>query len=70
MPDIFHYIKIGAPPDRVYEALTTAQGIRNWWTRDVVLDSRVGGVGEFGDRNGCADVDFGVPRSSLEMNAE
>ena len=47
MPDIMHLIKIPAPPDRVYQALTTSEGIRNWWTRDADLDPKVGGWGEF-----------------------
>ncbi len=42
-----HLIKIRATPERVYQALTTAEGIRNWWTRDADLDSRVGGAGQF-----------------------
>lgn len=47
MPDIMHLFKIRAPVERVYESFTTAEGIRNWWTRDTVLDSRIGGTGEF-----------------------
>lgn len=47
MPDIMHLVKIHASPDRVYEALTTVEGVRNWWTRDAALDSQVGGAGEF-----------------------
>jgi uncharacterized protein YndB with AHSA1/START domain len=47
MPDIMHLIKIKASPERVYTALTTAEGIRNWWTRDTNLDDRVGGTGTF-----------------------
>jgi uncharacterized protein YndB with AHSA1/START domain len=47
MPDIMHLINIHATPTRVYEALTTDEGIRNWWTRDADLDSRIGGTGEF-----------------------
>jgi uncharacterized protein YndB with AHSA1/START domain len=47
MPDIMHLIKIHASAERVYQALTTAEGIRNWWTRAAVLDSRVGGTGVF-----------------------
>jgi uncharacterized protein YndB with AHSA1/START domain len=47
MPDIMHLLKIKASSDRVYQALTTAEGIRNWWTRDADLDSTVGGEGEF-----------------------
>jgi uncharacterized protein YndB with AHSA1/START domain len=47
MPDIMHRIKIPEPPERIYQALTTADGIRNWWTRDADIDSNVGGTGEF-----------------------
>ncbi|HET7922900.1 MAG TPA: SRPBCC domain-containing protein [Gammaproteobacteria bacterium] len=47
MADILHLIKIRAPREKVYQALTTAEGVRNWWTRDTDLDSKVGGKGEF-----------------------
>lgn len=47
MPDIMHMLRIHTSPERVYEALTTAEGIRDWWTRDSDLDSQVGGTGEF-----------------------
>jgi uncharacterized protein YndB with AHSA1/START domain len=48
MPDILHRLKVHAAPERVYRALTTADGIRNWWTRDAALDETSGGTGEFG----------------------
>ncbi len=38
MPDIMHLLRIAVPTERVYEALTTADGIRNWWTRDADLE--------------------------------
>jgi uncharacterized protein YndB with AHSA1/START domain len=47
MPDIMHMLTIAAPPERVYQALTTAEGIRAWWTREAELDGQVGGAGEF-----------------------
>lgn len=47
MPDIMHLVKINASPERVYQALTTAEDIRNWWTRDAGLDGTIGGEGEF-----------------------
>ena len=47
MPDILHLLKIQASPERVYEALTAAEGIRNWWTRDADLETTIGGRGEF-----------------------
>jgi len=48
MPDVMHLIKIHASPEQVYQAITTADGVRNWWTRDTTLDSQIGGAGEFG----------------------
>jgi uncharacterized protein YndB with AHSA1/START domain len=47
MPDIIHLINIRVSPEKVYQALTTAQGVRSWWTRDADLDSKIGGTGEF-----------------------
>jgi len=48
MPEIMHLIKIRAAQDKVYQTVSTAEGIRNWWTRDAAFDPKVGGVGEFG----------------------
>jgi uncharacterized protein YndB with AHSA1/START domain len=42
-----HLVKIHAPANPVYRALTTPAGVRNWWTGDVALESAVGGTGEF-----------------------
>lgn len=47
MSDIRHLVKIRAPREQVYSALTTADGIHNWWTRDANLDNKIGGRGEF-----------------------
>ena len=51
MADIMHTLKIQAPPDRVFQAIASADGIRNWWTRDASLEASVGGAGEFGFYN-------------------
>ncbi len=48
MTEILHLIKIRAAQDKVYQAVSTAEGIRNWWTRDAALDAKAGGAGEFG----------------------
>lgn len=48
MPDIMHLVRIDTSPERVYEAITTAAGVRRWWTRDAVLEPKIGAVGEFG----------------------
>ncbi|HTT97208.1 MAG TPA: SRPBCC domain-containing protein [Rhizomicrobium sp.] len=47
MTDILHKLRIDAPPERVFEAISTAEGIRQWWTRDAQMDTRVGGEGAF-----------------------
>jgi uncharacterized protein YndB with AHSA1/START domain len=47
MPDIMHLLRINAEQDRVYGAITTAEDVRNWWTRDCDLDEAVGGAGVF-----------------------
>jgi uncharacterized protein YndB with AHSA1/START domain len=47
MPDIMHLFTIHSPPEAVYRALTTPEGVRGWWTREVALDAAVGGTGEF-----------------------
>ena len=47
MADIDHSIQIAVPANKVYEALTTATGIRSWWTVDADLDQTIGGKGIF-----------------------
>jgi uncharacterized protein YndB with AHSA1/START domain len=47
MPDIMHLIRFEAAPENVFAALTSAEGVRAWWTADADLDREVGGVGEF-----------------------
>jgi uncharacterized protein YndB with AHSA1/START domain len=48
MHDIMHLIKIHASSERVYQAITTADGIRQWWTRDAAIEAKAGAAGEFG----------------------
>ena len=48
MQDFMHLIKIHVSAERVYEAITTADGIRQWWTRDAAIEPRVGASGAFG----------------------
>lgn len=46
MTDILHLLSIHAPREAVYEAIATVAGIRNWFSRDADLETRVGGSGE------------------------
>jgi uncharacterized protein YndB with AHSA1/START domain len=48
MADIMHLIKIGTNPERIYTAIATAEGIRNWWTRDAAIEPKLGATGEMG----------------------
>lgn len=47
MAAVKHLLKIEANPQKVYAALTTASGIRSWWTDTADLDEQVGGAGVF-----------------------
>lgn len=46
--DLIHRIGIEASPEKIYKALTTEEGIRAWWTTDVKMNSKVGGLAIFG----------------------
>jgi uncharacterized protein YndB with AHSA1/START domain len=37
-----------APAERIYEAITTEDGIRVWWTTDVKMADQPGGKAVFG----------------------
>jgi uncharacterized protein YndB with AHSA1/START domain len=47
MVDIIHRIGIKAPVAQVFSAITTLEGLANWWTEDVSGDAGVGGKIEF-----------------------
>ncbi len=51
MAEMHHEIQIDAPPEKVYEAITTQNGLRSWWTGDSVAEPRVGSIAEFGFYN-------------------
>ena len=47
MSDILHKIRVKAPRARVYEALSTVDGLSKWWTKTTSGTSAPGGVIEF-----------------------
>jgi uncharacterized protein YndB with AHSA1/START domain len=48
MVDILHRIGVLTPtPERVYEALTTADGLARWWTENVTGSGGTGGALQF-----------------------
>lgn len=42
MPDILHKLSIGAPRERVFQALATREGLARWWTSTTEGDSAPG----------------------------
>lgn len=48
MADLKHQVPIDASPAKVYQAVATQTGMRNWWTADSQMDERIGGRAEFG----------------------
>lgn len=48
MVDILHRVGVKTPtPGKVYDALTTVEGLAGWWTDDTKGSTDVGGVIEF-----------------------
>jgi uncharacterized protein YndB with AHSA1/START domain len=47
MKTIIHGVILHAPPERIYEALTTAAGLSAWWTTKVDAEAREGGIIRF-----------------------
>jgi uncharacterized protein YndB with AHSA1/START domain len=45
---MLHEITISAPPDRVFEALTTGDGLSSWWTGDSEAEPEEGSIAVFG----------------------
>jgi uncharacterized protein YndB with AHSA1/START domain len=52
MADILHKIEVRVPRDRVFEALSTQEGLARWWTTDTKAQAKVGSIAEFGFRGG------------------
>jgi len=44
MADIIHRIGIKAPVSKVYNALSTVEGVADWWTKDTTGESKSGGT--------------------------
>ena len=47
MPDILHRVGIAAEPDRVFEALSSIEGIRGWWDSDAKGEAAEGRAFDF-----------------------
>jgi uncharacterized protein YndB with AHSA1/START domain len=49
---IKHFLIIKAPPNKIYQALTTQEGVSNWWTPQNKIGKKVGDINvfDFGSR--------------------
>lgn len=55
MSEITHRIGIKAPPEKIYELLTTDKGLSQWWTNDVSGAAGVGSIIKFRFNGGGPD---------------
>lgn len=47
MENIRHYLVIQAPIQKVYEAITSQEGLSNWWTEETIAKPEIGFLNEF-----------------------
>lgn len=44
MPHILHQFPISAPPDAVFEAISSATGLNAWWAKETLANPVEGGI--------------------------
>lgn len=65
MVDILHRVGVKTPtPEKAYDALTTIDGLADWWTKDTKGSPEVGGVLEFRFPAGGFDMEVVEQRPS------
>ena len=62
MADILHLVPIQASARSVYEALTTEEGLKQWWTDDVDAEPREGSTATFRFEGGQVAFQMKVDR--------
>lgn len=48
MPDILHRVGVNAPPEKVFAALSTLEGVRGWWVSTAKGSAGAGDTIDFG----------------------
>ena len=48
MAEMLHEILINAASSQIYHAISTAEGLKGWWTADVQAQAQVGSIAHFG----------------------
>jgi uncharacterized protein YndB with AHSA1/START domain len=52
MPDILHRVGVAGSAAKVFEALSTVDGLSHWWIVDTIGDPKVGGTLNFSPDSG------------------
>jgi uncharacterized protein YndB with AHSA1/START domain len=47
MPDILHRVGIDAPAQKVFEAISTINGLQHWWLSDTAGETKLGQLIDF-----------------------
>ena len=52
MAAIKHLLVINSSPEEIYSAITTKEGVANWWTEETEIGNKIGEINifDFGDR--------------------
>ena len=70
MVDIIHRIGIRASAGQVYKALSTIQGLANWWTEEVEGDENIRGRVKFTFRSETGDIKGQMVMEIQQLNAQ
>jgi uncharacterized protein YndB with AHSA1/START domain len=68
MVNIIHRIGIRSGSDNVYQAISTMEGLANWWTDEVEGDEHLGGKMKFTFRQKTGDVKGEMVMEVKELN--
>ncbi|MFI5390842.1 MAG: SRPBCC domain-containing protein [Bacteriovoracales bacterium] len=52
MPNILHRVGIHISPEKVYKAISSPDGLSNWWLTGTIGENRVGGILHFSPKGG------------------
>ncbi len=70
MVDIIHRIGIKSSATLVYKALSTIEGLANWWTEEVEGDGQIGGKIEFTFRSVTGEIKGKMSMEVQELNPQ
>ena len=70
MVDIIHRVGIKSPAAQVYKALTSLEGLANWWSEEVEGNTQTGGKIEFRFRSKAGELIGKMVMEVQELNAQ